>query len=180
MEKALLWQIPVSQAARRLFQCSMKILCKFQLWKVRFLVSVRTLISQQHPSERRGNTVWTPINVDKIRTVQGCIRPDVMATHPDALQSSRGIQHSSASIWTTWQYRLDTNQGSTRISFSFADIYMGRQLHPSGWHGYTVQTLSLIRQDVEKNCNCGRQGNTVRTRSLLWYLRAVAVQSFGR
>jgi hypothetical protein len=30
---------------------------------------------------------------------------------------------------------------------------MGRQLHPSGRQGNTIQTLSLIRQDVEKNCN---------------------------
>jgi len=39
-------------------------------------------------------------------------------------------------------------------SISFSETYMGRQLHLSGRQGNTVRTLSLIRQDVEKNCNC--------------------------
>jgi hypothetical protein len=30
---------------------------------------------------------------------------------------------------------------------------MGRQLHSSGRQGNTVHTKSIIRQDVEKNCN---------------------------
>jgi hypothetical protein len=47
----------------------------------------------------------------KFWTVQGCIHPDVMATRPDTLKSS------------------------TKIRFSFADTYMGKQLHPSGQHG---------------------------------------------
>jgi hypothetical protein len=52
-----------------------------------------------------------------------------MATHPDAHQS------------------LTSNQ------ISFTDTNIGRQLHPSGRQGNTIQTQSLIRQDVEKNCN---------------------------
>jgi hypothetical protein len=60
---------------------------------------------------------------------EGCICPDVMATHPGALQSSR------------------------RIRFSFEDTYMGRQLHPLGRQGNTIRTRSLIRQYMEKNCN---------------------------
>jgi hypothetical protein len=88
-----------------------------------------------------------------VSTVQTCIRLDVSATHPDALQSSRRIQLSSASVWMTWQYRSDAIQCSTSKRISFADSDMGRQLQSSGRLVYTVQTLSLIRQDVEKNCN---------------------------
>jgi hypothetical protein len=100
----------------------------------------------------------------KIRTVQDCIHLDVMVIRPDAHQSSTSNQ------------------------ISFTDTYMGRQLHPSGRQGNTVQTRSLIRQDVKKNYNCsdiratlsGRgpyygnyvqlselYGNTARTRP--WY-----------
>jgi hypothetical protein len=42
------------------------------------------------------------------------------------------IQHSNASVWTTWLYRPDASQSSRRIRFSFADTDMGRQLQPSG------------------------------------------------
>jgi hypothetical protein len=49
--------------------------------------------------------------------------------------------------------RPDAHQSSTRNGISFTDTDMGRQLHPFGRHGNTVRTLSLIRQDVEKNCN---------------------------
>jgi hypothetical protein len=62
---------------------------------------VRTLISQQHPSRRRDLSVRTPINVLKLRTVQDCIHPDVMANRPAALQSSRRSQCFSASVRTT-------------------------------------------------------------------------------
>jgi len=46
-------------------------------------------------------------SVLRSQTNQGCIRLDVMATRPDALQ------------------------GLKRIRFSFTNTYMGRQLHPS-------------------------------------------------
>jgi hypothetical protein len=47
----------------------------------------------------------------------------------------------------------DTHQSSTRNRISFSDTYMGKQLHLSRQQGNIVQTWSLIRQDVEKNCN---------------------------
>jgi hypothetical protein len=43
-----------------------------------------TLISQQHLSGRQGNTIQTPISGQKVRTVQGCIRSNVVATRLDA------------------------------------------------------------------------------------------------
>jgi len=49
--------------------------------------------------------------------------------------------------------RLDAHQSSTRNQISLTDTDMGRLLHPSGRHGNIVWTLSLIRQEVEKNCN---------------------------
>jgi hypothetical protein len=49
--------------------------------------------------------------------------------------------------------RPDAHHSLTRNRISFLDTDMGRQLHPSGRQGNTVRTLSLIRQDVEKNCN---------------------------
>jgi hypothetical protein len=73
--------------------------------------------------------VRTPISVQKFRTVQGYIRLDVAAMRPDTYQSS------------------------TRNQISFSDTDMGRQLQPSGQQDNTVRTLSLIRLDVEKNCN---------------------------
>jgi hypothetical protein len=65
--------------------------------------------------------IQTPISVEKLRIVQGSICLDVMATCLDALQSSR------------------------RIRFSFTDMYMGRQLHPTGRQCNTVRTRSIIR-----------------------------------
>jgi hypothetical protein len=100
-------------------RCSKTILCRFQLREVRSQASIRTAQS----------CVRMPINVQKIRTVQGCISPDFEATRPNAHQSS------------------------TRNRISFSNTNMGRQLHPSGQQGNTVQMLSLIRKDVEKNCN---------------------------
>jgi hypothetical protein len=66
---------------------------------------------------------------------------------------SEEIQRSSASVWTTWQYLRDVCQCSTSKRISFADTDMGRQLQSSRRQVYTVHTLSLIRQDVKKNCN---------------------------
>jgi len=67
-----------------------------------------------------------------LSTVQACIRPDVAATCPNAFQSSRRIQHSSVSIWTTWQYHPDVSQCSTSKMISFIDTDTGRQLQSSG------------------------------------------------
>jgi len=84
----------------------------------------RKLFSQQHPSGRGGNTVRMPISVKKLRTVQVCIRPDVMATRPDALQSVRRFQCSNTSVRTTWLYRPDASQSSRRKMISFANTDM--------------------------------------------------------
>jgi hypothetical protein len=59
----------------------------------------------------------------------GCIRSDVSATRPDTIQCST----------------------SKRISFPNTD--MGRQLQPFERRGYSVRTLSFIRQDLQKICN---------------------------
>jgi hypothetical protein len=53
----------------------------------------------------------------------------------------------------------------------------GRQLHPSKRQVYTVRMLSLVRQDVEKNCNHPNVRATPSgCQSLLWKLRAAKVQ----
>jgi hypothetical protein len=104
---------------------------------------VRTLISQQHQSERRDLSVRMPLCVQKLRTVQGCIRPDVMANRPDAIQSSRGIQRSSASVLTTWLYRPDAIQCLTNIRVSTQDTVMGRWLLPSGQYVIPSGRFSL-------------------------------------
>jgi hypothetical protein len=74
---------------------------------------------KQHLSGQRGYTVWIPINVKKLRTVHDCICPDVMATRPDTLQSSRIFQHSSASVWNfshqRWIKRLINFLGNLKL-----------------------------------------------------------------
>jgi len=89
------------------------------------LSRILMLISQQHPSRRRVNTVRTPISVEKLRIVQGSIHPNVMATRPDSRKSSRSFQRSSASVRTICQYRPDASQSSRRIRFSFVSIFIG-------------------------------------------------------
>jgi hypothetical protein len=141
-----------------------KILCKFQVkevvsqafvWMAQY--NVRMLFIQQHLSGRHGNTVRTPISVQKFQIVQGCICPDVSATRPNA------------------------HQCSTRNLISFSDTDMERQLHTSGRQVYIVWALSLIRQDVEKNCNRSDvRATPSKRRSLLWKLCAAEVQPFGR
>jgi hypothetical protein len=57
---------------------------------------------------------------------------------------------------------------------------MGRQLQLSGLQVYTVQTLSLIRQDMEKNCNhLDVRATPSKRQSLLWKLCATEVQPSG-
>jgi hypothetical protein len=109
--------------------------------------------SMQFPSQKKLDPNSHASRRPSMSTVQACIHPDVTVTCPDALQSSRRILHSSASVWMTWQYHPDANQclASKRISFTDTDI--GRQLQPSRHQVYTVRMLSLIRQDVGKNCN---------------------------
>jgi len=58
---------------------------------------------------------------------------------------------------------------------------MGRQIQFSESQVYTVRTLSLIRQNVEKNYYHPEVRVTPSGRhSLLWKLRAIEVQPFGR
>jgi hypothetical protein len=111
------------------FKCSRKILCGFQLIKVGSHVSVRMAQS----------CIWTLISVKKLRTVQGCIRPNIMATCPEALRSSR------------------------RFQLFFADTDWEDSLHPSGRQCNTVRTLrSLIRKLYAYTLHLfERQGNTV-------------------
>jgi hypothetical protein len=101
-----------------------------------------------HPS-RRELSIRTPFCVQKLRTVPGCICPDISATRPDTFQCLT----------------------SKRISFP--NTYMGRQLQPSGIRGFFVQTLSLIRKVTQKTFN------RPDSQTLLWKLRVVEVQPFG-
>jgi hypothetical protein len=64
-----------------------------------------------------------------------------MENRLDAIKSLRRIQCSSASIRTTWQYRLDAIQSSTSNRVSVSDIDMGRQLQ-------TVRTMWCSRPDA--------------------------------
>jgi hypothetical protein len=95
----------------------------------RHYIPFRSSSIKHHPSGWRELSVWAPFCVEKLRTVPSCIRPDVSATCPDALQCST----------------------SKRISFPNTNI--GRQLQPSGRRGYYVRTLSLIRQVIQKTFN---------------------------
>jgi hypothetical protein len=54
--------------------------------------------------------------------------------------------------------RSEAHQSLTSNRISFTDTYMRRQQHPSGLQGNTVQTQSLIRQEVEKICNRSNSG----------------------
>jgi hypothetical protein len=63
-----------------------------------------------------------------------------MANRPDALQSSRKSQCSSASVRTTWLYRPDAIQCLTRNRVSASR-------HSYGKRAATVRTMSSIRQE---------------------------------
>jgi hypothetical protein len=88
----------------------------------------------QHPSGRRELSVRTPIYVQKLRTVLGCIRSDVSATRPDAIKCL------------------------TSKMISFPNIDMGRQLQPSGrrgipsghypWYGKMCKKVATVRTSV--------------------------------
>jgi hypothetical protein len=66
-------------------------------------------LSNHHWSRRWELSVRTFLSVKKLRTVPNCIRPDVSATHPDAVQ-----------CWTSY-------------GISFQNTDMGRQLQLSKW-----------------------------------------------
>jgi hypothetical protein len=63
-----------------------------------------------------------------------------MANHPDALQSSRRSQCFSASVRTTWLYRLDAIQCLTSVRVSASR-------HIYGKTAATVEMMSSIRQE---------------------------------
>jgi len=99
---------------------------------------------KQHPSRRRELSVRTPISIEKCQTILDCICPDVMATRSDALQSSRRIQCSSTLV------------------------------NPFERSGYSVRTLSLIMQVVQKTFN------HLDAQTLLWKLRTAKVRPSER
>jgi hypothetical protein len=86
-------------------------------------------LSKHHPSKWKELFVQMSLYVQKLQTVLGCIRSDVSATRPDAFQ------------WSI----------SKMISFQNTD--KERQLKPSERCGYSVRTLSLIRQAMQKTFN---------------------------
>lgn len=139
----------------------------------------------QFPSQKKSNPKLPsrrPSHASKrplVPKVQVAFRPDVLATRPDSFKSSRRIQHLSASFLMTWQYRPDSSQCLTSKRISFVDIDMGRQLQSSGLQVYSIQMLSLIRQDVKKNCNRLDVKATPGRQSFLWKLRVAEVQPFG-
>jgi len=162
-------------------------------------------LPKHNPSGRRELFVRTPISVKKLRIVQDCICPDVMANRPDALQSSRRSQCSSASIWTTWLYRLDAIQCLTSIRVSASRHSYGKTIATVRTMCDPVRMMSFIRQVVHTNFDrpdvslhgpddqasymkilC--TSSTVRTSSfrvwmlqaLLVYVRAAEVQPSGR
>jgi hypothetical protein len=94
--------------------CFKKILCGFQDREIEFLAYVQTSLSTVQTLISQVTSVWTPISVQKLRTVQGCIRLDVSAT------------------------RLDAIQCSTSKMISLADTDLGKQLQTSGRQVYIV------------------------------------------
>jgi hypothetical protein len=110
-------------------------------------------LSKHNPSGRRELFVQTPISVKKLQIVQDCIRSDVMANCPDALQSSRRSQCSSASVWTTWLYRLDAIQCLTSIGVSASRHSYGKTTATVRTMCDPVRTMSSIRQVVHTKYN---------------------------
>jgi len=89
--------------------------------------SVRTLINQQHPSERQ----------DLFRSdIHQCLK---------AHHSSRRSQCSSASVWTTWLYRPDAIQGLTSIRVSASRHSYGKTAATVRTMCDPVRTMSSIR-----------------------------------
>jgi hypothetical protein len=126
------------------FKCSRKTLYRFHLREVRSHVFVETAQS----------CVRTPISVKKLRIVQSCILPDVMATCPNALQS---LRRQLAPVWMSGQHRSDADildKEITCIHFTF--IQTTRQHRPDAVlvmaityrQSATVRTLRQHRPDV--------------------------------
>jgi len=76
-----------------------------------------------------------------------------MANRPDALQSSRRAQCSSASVWTTWLYRPDAIQCLTSIRVSDSRHSYGKTAATVQMMCDLVRTMSSIRQVVHSKFN---------------------------
>jgi len=70
-----------------------------------------------------------------------------MANRPDAFKSSRKSQCSSASVRTTWLYRLDAIQGLTSIRVSASRHSYGKTAATIRTMCDPVRTMSSIRQE---------------------------------
>jgi hypothetical protein len=109
------------------------------------------------------------------------MRPD---THQCLLLKLAPVRTFQQHVWTLFRVREESSiqvHPSTSKRISFADTDMGRQLQSSGRQVYIVQMLSLIRQDVKKNCNHLDVRATLSGRqSLLLNLRVAEVQPSGR
>jgi hypothetical protein len=93
--------------------------------------SVPMLISQQHPSGRRGIPFGrSSVKASSVRTTR--------TFRPDALQSSRRSQCSSLFVRTTWLYRPDAIQCLTSIRVSASR-------HNYGKTATTIRKMSSIR-----------------------------------
>jgi hypothetical protein len=91
-----------------------------------------------------------PLSLSRSRTIQGCIRPDAMATRLDALQSSRRFQLSFAG--TKWEDNLhpSEHQGNTvRTQRSSIRKLRAFTLHPSRRQGNTIWTRSFYGKYVQ-------------------------------
>jgi hypothetical protein len=70
-----------------------------------------------------------------------------MANRPDALQSSRKSQCSSASVRTTWLYRPDAIQGLTSIRVSASRHSYGKTAATIWTMCDPIRTMSSIRKE---------------------------------
>jgi hypothetical protein len=70
-----------------------------------------------------------------------------MANRPNALQSSRKSQFSSASVQTTWLYRPDAIQGLTSIRVSASRHSYGKMAATVRTMCDPVRTMSSIRKE---------------------------------
>jgi hypothetical protein len=76
-----------------------------------------------------------------------------MANRPDALQSSRKSECFSASVRTTWLYRLDAIQCLTRIRGFASGHSYGKTAATIRTMCDPVRTMFSIREDVHTNFN---------------------------
>jgi hypothetical protein len=76
-----------------------------------------------------------------------------MANRPNALQSSRRSQCSSASFWTTWLYCPNAIQGLTSIRVFASRHSYGKTAATVRTMCDPIRTLFSIRQDVHTKFN---------------------------